>query len=115
MEYKNIFDYYNTLISMANAHIPSEKASDRLTKKEIKFLVHCCVYKFNGNSLESFTGMANNLINKAGFKNKREVSVYKTKLATKKWIKGSRDTFVLNNLFLNPREPKSFVINYVGT
>lgn len=99
---------------MANVQLPSEKADCRLTKKEITFLTHCCVYHYNGNSLDRFSSLAKYLVDEAGFSNAREVSVYKTKLAIKKWIRGSRDTFTLSSLFINPEEPKSFVISYVG-
>jgi len=115
MEYRDIHDYYRTLICMANVQLPASLSADRLTNKEIKFLTYCCVYNFYGNSLDRFSALAKYLIEKAGFKNTREVSVYKTKIATKKWIKGSRDTFTLSKLFMNPEEPKTFTITYVGT
>lgn len=115
MEYRDIHDYYKTLICMANAQVATSKPDDRLTRKEVKFLTYCCIYQFNGNSLERFSTLAKYLIEEAGFKDSREVSVYKTKVATKKWIVGARDTFVLSKLFINPQEAKTFTISYVGT
>lgn len=114
MEYKDIYSYYVALISMANALLPEDKKEDRLTKKEIRFLAYCCVYMHNGNNVEKFSAMAKYIVNVAGFKNSREVSTYKTRLGTKKWIKAARDTFVISNLLMNPRDEKVFKIVYVG-
>lgn len=97
---------------MANVSLPPD--SDRLTKKEITFLAHCCTYNHTGHSLDRFSVLAKYIISTNMCKNAKEVSFYKTRLGAKKWIKAARDTFELPKSLLDPKEPKSFKIAYIG-
>lgn len=67
----------------------------RLTWKEIQFLTECCMYNYEGGDLNSFSKLSNHLMGIKFFNKKSDCSVYKTKVANKKWIKSGRDLFKL--------------------
>lgn len=96
---------------MASALLPDAKKADKLTKKEMDFLTLCCVYNHNGGNLEKFSQLSKYILDQKFLNKKKAVSFYKTKLASKSWIKADKDTFELSNLLKNTEDPKVFELS----
>jgi hypothetical protein len=111
MVFSNPLDYFKAVISVISALLPEAKKANKLTNKEIEFLALCAVYNYNGNNLEKFSGLSKFIIESKHCQKKKAVSFYKTKLASKNWIKADKDTFILPNALQNVEDAKNFEIS----
>lgn len=114
MVFNNPLDYFKAVISVLSALLPENKKADKLTNKEMEFLALCAVYNYNGNNLEKFSGLSRFIIESKHCSKKKAVSFYKTKLASKNWIKADKDTFELPIVLQNVDDVKKFEISLDG-
>lgn len=111
MVLKDISQYFWVLVQLANAY--QLKKESKLRPKDMEFLVHACLYKYQGLNLSNFTEFADHLVRTGAYRNRKEVSLYKSRLKEKGWIKASRYMFELSSLFDTDGE-KVFKLKYAG-
>lgn len=82
-------DFFSHLIQLVNSVMPDDY---RLTWKESEFLTELCLLHDNGGDLGDFRMLSRYFVKeKKLFSSKTQLSLYKTKLANKRWIKSKRD------------------------
>lgn len=92
MKIFSIKDYFYIFISSRMIEYPEEY---RLTKKELDFLVDCCVLNSRGMDLGDFDALWDYFGPLNMFARRNDLSTYKKKLGEKRWIKGKRNVFKL--------------------
>jgi hypothetical protein len=89
----SIPDFFSKLIGVQSALRPDDA---QLTPTEIKFLAECCYLYHEGYNLSEFKVLYRHFVTERKmFKRKTDVSLYKNKLASKKWIRGGANIFEL--------------------
>lgn len=107
MNIGDLEDFYSTYIKMVEAVTSSE---NKLTERERNFLIECCMFNQRGGDLGDFQELSGYLIDKRFFKRKQEVSDYKYRLSTKKWVISNHMKFEIPGL-LGEKDLRKLKIN----
>lgn len=90
MRIPNIKAYFSTYIKLKSALLPEE---EQLSDREFEFLLNCCMINYEGVDLNDFGAVVENSEHLPFINRRNDVSVYKLKLSTKKWIISKRGVF----------------------
>lgn len=93
MKIRSLLEFFLKSISITSELLDSEE--NKLTPKEKLFLAHCCRFNYLGGDLNNFKELSQYFDTVKLFSRKKDVSVYKNVLGTKRWILSGKDKFVL--------------------
>lgn len=103
----SIRDYFEIVINITNMSLVKDK---KLRKKELEFLLECCLLNYNGVSLTDFEALWEHFKASGFIKKRNDISGYKKKLGERRWIQGKRNVFVLPKLLDIKKEEDGFLI-----
>lgn len=87
-------DYFRKSIELTGTFVSE---SNRLTNRELNFLVECCLYNYNGGDLTVHRKLSQHFLDINFFSREKDVAVYKYKISNKGWVKTGRNIFILPN------------------
>ena len=85
---KEEFEYFRVLIALESILMPKKY---RLQPSQAEFLAYCCTFNYLGGDISDYQSLMKFLQEVGGkrFKKKGAISDYKSKVASKYWIKSS--------------------------
>lgn len=92
MEIFSLREYFISYIKIMEGELPVDK---QLEPKELDFLVECCYFNSTGGDLNNFDELFIYLSGLGKFTRRSDVSTYKKKLSSKKWIRSRKNYYIL--------------------